>query len=76
MVLIKTNADTIEDFQFGTDKIGLINLDYGQLTFQEFRSGFLGRSRDTAIIANSEFLALLKDIKIEEIRKAGIFCSC
>ena len=69
----KDNADIIEDFKIGTDKIGLINLDYGQLTFQEFRSGLLRRTRDTAIIANSEFLALLKDTKVEEIQKPEYF---
>ncbi|WP_414622513.1 DUF4114 domain-containing protein [Calothrix sp. CCY 0018] len=69
----KDEADTIEDFQPGTDKIGLINLNFGQLTYQESRSGFLGRSRDTAIIANSEFLALLKDTKVEEIQKPEYF---
>ncbi len=71
----KDEADTIEDFQPGTDKIGLINLDYGQLTFQEFRrrSGLFSRTTDTAIIANSEFLALVEDTKIEEIQKPEYF---
>ncbi len=71
----KDEADTIEDFEIGTDKIGLINLDYGQLTFQEFRrrSGLFSRTTDTAIIANSEFLALVEDTKIEEIRKPEYF---
>ena len=70
---VKDEADVIEDFKIGTDKIGLINLDFGQLTFQEFRSGLFRRNRDTAIIANSEFLALLKDTKLEEIQKPEYF---
>ncbi len=70
---VKDEADVIEDFKIGTDKIGLIDLNFGQLTYQESRSGFLGRSRDTAIIANSEFLALLKDTKVEEIQKPEYF---
>lgn len=71
----KDAADTIEDFEPGTDKIGLINLEYGQLTFQEFRrrSGLFSRTTDTAIIANSEFLALVEDVEIEEIRKPEYF---
>lgn len=73
--LSKDEADEIKDFEPGTDKIGLINLDFGQLTFQEFRrrSGLFSRTTDTAIIANSEFLALVEDIEIEEIRKPEYF---
>ncbi|MGB3654234.1 MAG: DUF4114 domain-containing protein [Rivularia sp. (in: cyanobacteria)] len=70
---VKDEADVIEDFEIGTDKIGLIDLNFGQLTFQEFRSGLFRRNRDTAIIANSEFLALVEDTKIEEIRKPEYF---
>jgi pimeloyl-ACP methyl ester carboxylesterase len=71
----KDAVDTIEDFEPGTDKIGLINLEFGQLTFQEFRrrSGLFGNTTDTAIIANSEFLALVEDVEIEEIRKPEYF---
>ncbi|AFY55680.1 Calx-beta domain-containing protein,putative calcium-binding protein [Rivularia sp. PCC 7116] len=71
----KDEADTIEDFQIGTDKIGLINLEFGQLSFQEFRrrSGLFSRTTDTAIIANSEFLALVEDVEIEEIQKPEYF---
>lgn len=71
----KDTADTIEDFEPGTDKIGLINLEFGQLTFQEFRrrSGLFSRTTDTAIIANSEFLAVVEDVEIEEIQKPEYF---
>ncbi len=71
----KDAADTIEDFEPATDKIGLINLEFGQLTFQEFRrrSGLFSRTTDTAIIANSEFLALVEDVEIEEIQKPEYF---
>ncbi|MBV6624425.1 MAG: DUF4114 domain-containing protein [Rivularia sp. (in: Bacteria)] len=72
---IKDEADTIADFQVGTDKIGLINLEFGQLSFQEFRrrSGLFSRTTDTAIIANSEFLAVVEDVEIEEIQKPEYF---
>ncbi|MEL6461209.1 MAG: DUF4114 domain-containing protein [Cyanobacteria bacterium J06621_15] len=73
--LSKDEADTIEDFEIGTDKIGLINLDFGQLTFQESRrrSGLFSRTTDTAIIADSEFLALVEDVEMEEIQKPEYF---
>ncbi len=71
--VVSDQTDVIEDFKIGTDKIGLINLNFGELTFQELRSGLFGRSRDTAIIANSEFLALLKDTKVAEIQKPEYF---
>lgn len=71
----KNEADEIKDFEIGTDKIGLINLEFGQLSFQEFRrrSGLFSSTTDTAIIANSEFIALVEDTKIEEIQKPEYF---
>ncbi|GEM_PF-6892193 len=71
--LFKQEADIIEDFQIGIDKIGLMQLNFEQLSFQEVPSGFFGISRDTAIVANSEIIALLKDIKVEEIQKPEFF---
>ena len=71
--IFQDEADVIEDFQIGIDKIGLIDLKFEQLTFQEFPSGLFGLSRDTAIIANSEILALLKYIRVEQIQKPEFF---
>lgn len=73
----KDQADIIEDFKPGIDKIGLINLDFSQLRFKEFRrrNGLFSRTTDTAIIVNSEFLVLLENMKIEEIKKRENFIS-
>ena len=66
-------ADVIEDFQIGTDKIGLIDIDFEELTFLELPSGFLGLFRDTAIVVDSEIIALLKNTRVEEIQKPEFF---
>ncbi len=54
----------------------LVNAEMGgQLTFQEFRrrSGLFSSTTDTAIIAKSEFIALVEDTTIEEIQKPEYF---
>lgn len=68
-------VDVIEDFQIGTDKIGLIDINFEQLTFLELPSGFFGLFRDTAIVFNSEIIALLKNTGAEEIQKPEFFVS-
>ena len=72
-----TESDTniIEDFEIGIDKIGLTNINFDQLTFQQLPSGLAGNSTDTVIMAGSEIIALLKNTKVEEIQHSEYFVS-
>jgi Ca2+-binding RTX toxin-like protein len=62
----ESDADVIEDFEVGIDKIGLTNINYDQLTFQESSDG-------TVIMAGSEVIALLKNTKVEDIQHSEYF---
>jgi len=72
----KEKADIIKDFEVGTDRIGLVDVDFGELSFQEFhRSGLFGSTTDTAIIVDSEIIALVKGTTVEEIQQSEYFVS-
>ncbi|HEY9294762.1 MAG TPA: hypothetical protein VIQ31_00045, partial [Phormidium sp.] len=71
----QNEADLITDFKAGTDIIGLINLSFEQLSFQQFNRGLFGISQDTAITAGGEFLALLKDVRPQQINNSANFIS-
>lgn len=70
---LETNV--IEDFEVGIDKIGLTNINFDQLTFQELPSGLAGNSTDTVIMAGSEIIALLKNTKAADIQHSEYFVS-
>ncbi|MBW4683160.1 MAG: hypothetical protein KME19_24205 [Microcoleus vaginatus WJT46-NPBG5] len=69
----QNEADLITDFKAGTDMIGLIDLSFEQLSFQLFNRGLFGISKDTAITAGGEFLALLKDVRPDQINNPANF---
>jgi Ca2+-binding RTX toxin-like protein len=60
------DTNVIEDFEVGIDKIGLTDINFDQLTFQESYDG-------TVIMAGSEVIALLKNTKVEEIQHSEYF---
>jgi Ca2+-binding RTX toxin-like protein len=62
------SADTIEDFQVGTDKIGLIGIDFSQLTIQDI-------SGEAVIILGSEFLTKVKGqgVSATQLQNPDIF---
>jgi Ca2+-binding RTX toxin-like protein len=60
------NADTIEDFQVGTDKIGLIGLDFSQLNIQEINGG-------TTISLGNEFLTKVNGVSATQLQNPDIF---
>ena len=70
---VESETNVIEDFEAGIDKIGLTNMNFDQLTFQELPSGLAGNSTDTIIMAGSEIIALLKNTKVEEIQHSEYF---
>ena len=55
-----TESDTniIEDFEIGIDKIGLTDINYDQLIFEQLSNG-------TAIMSGSEIIAILQNTKVE-----------
>ncbi|MBD2041027.1 hypothetical protein [Microcoleus sp. FACHB-672] len=69
----QNEADLITDFKAGTDIIGLIDLSFEQLSFQQFNRGLFGISQDTAVTAGGEFLALLKDVRPDQINNPANF---
>ena len=62
----QSDADVIEDFEVGIDKIGLTDINFDQLTFQQSSDG-------TVIMAGSEVIALLQNTKVEEIQNPEYF---
>ena len=62
----EADTNVIEDFEVGIDKIGLTNINFDQLTFQESSNG-------TLIMAGSEIIAFLKNTKAEEIQHSEYF---
>ncbi|MGB3759015.1 MAG: hypothetical protein WBA07_21985 [Rivularia sp. (in: cyanobacteria)] len=62
----EADTNVIEDFEVGIDKIGLTNISFDQLTFQESSNG-------TLIMAGSEIIAFLKNTKAEEIQHSEYF---
>lgn len=71
----QNEADLITDFKAGSDMIGLIDLTFEQLSFQQFNRGIFGIAKDTAITAGGEFLALLTDVRLDQIRNPAHFIS-
>ncbi|MEM1391785.1 MAG: hypothetical protein AAGG00_00535 [Cyanobacteria bacterium P01_H01_bin.150] len=69
----ESETNVIEDFEVGIDKIGLTNINFDQLTFQELPSGLAGNSTDTVIMSGSEIIALLKNTKAEEVQHSEYF---
>jgi Ca2+-binding RTX toxin-like protein len=69
----QSETNVIEDFEVGIDKIGLTNINFDQLTFQELPSGLAGNSTDTVIMAGSEIIALLKNTKASKIQHSEYF---
>ena len=76
---LKNGIDLITDFGTsgfrGTDKIKLIDLSFGDLDFQELKSGFLDFSKDTAIRIKltGEYLAFLEGVSKDSINKNEFF---
>ncbi|AFY54746.1 hypothetical protein Riv7116_2223 [Rivularia sp. PCC 7116] len=62
----KSSTNIIEDFELGIDKIGLTDMSFDQLTFEESSNG-------TLIMAGSEIIAFLKNTKVQEIQNAEYF---
>ncbi|MEO1430173.1 MAG: hypothetical protein AAFV71_14130 [Cyanobacteria bacterium J06633_8] len=60
------STNIIEDFELGIDKIGLTDMSFDQLTFEESLNG-------TLIMAGSEIIAFLKNTKVQEIQNAEYF---
>ncbi|MGB3637693.1 MAG: hypothetical protein WBA39_08965 [Rivularia sp. (in: cyanobacteria)] len=71
----ESETNVIEDFELGIDKIGLTNINFDQLTFQELPSGLAANSTDTVIMAGSEIIALLKNTSSAEIQHSEYFVS-
>ncbi len=63
-----SETNLIEDFEVGIDKIGLTNMNFEELTFQQSSDG-------TAIISGSEIIALLKNTTVEQIQNPESFVS-
>ncbi|MBV6627487.1 MAG: hypothetical protein KI793_31965 [Rivularia sp. (in: Bacteria)] len=62
----KASTNIIEDFEIGVDKIGLTDISFDQLTFEQSSNG-------TLIMAGSEIVAFLENTKAEEVRHAENF---
>ena len=58
--------DTIEDFELGIDRIGLIDLTFGELSFQQ-------DAANAAIIANGNFLAAIENVGVAQLQNPGFF---
>lgn len=61
-------SDIIVNFGIGKDAIGLIDLEFEELSFES-------RDRDTAIKSGDEYLALLKNVKVDTIQNPALFVS-
>ena len=63
---IESDTNLIEDFEIGIDKIGLSDISFEDLTFQQSSNG-------TAIMSGSEIIALLQNIQVEDIQNPEYF---
>jgi pimeloyl-ACP methyl ester carboxylesterase len=59
-------SDTIVNFGVNKDKIGLIDLQFEDLTFES-------RDRDAAIKSGDEYLALLKNVRVNALQNSDLF---
>lgn len=60
----RSQANLITDFEIGVDRIGLIDINSDDLTFE-------GNSVDSAIKLGGEYLAVIKGVSLDEINDAS-----